>query len=223
MDFLKIIQSLEEFLYEIMSWLVFYPRTLWRAVRHPLHLLHYSDQELRDAPEDQYTDQISPPLFLLLTILLSHLVEVAFHATLPKATTSLGQQIVSSDTNLLMLRATLFSIYPLMFAVMRLHRQHTPLNRDSLRRPFYAQCYIAGPPALLLGFAAILVRAASPYLVLAGAALALLSIAWYFRIEVIWLRIQTPISRGKALAFVVSTWILATFINSLASFLILGA
>lgn len=223
MDFVKIIQSLEEFLYEVMTWLIFYPRTLWRAIRHPIQLLHYSDKELRDAPEQQFTDLISPPLFLLLTILLSHLIEVAFHQSLPKAATPIGETIVSSEGNLLLLRATLFSIYPLMFAVMRLRRQESPLNRETLRRPFYAQCYIAGPAALVLGIAAIMMRAAKPEVAIAGLALALLSIGWYLAIETVWLRLQTQTPVWTALGSAVMTWILATCINSIASFLILGS
>jgi hypothetical protein len=35
MDFFKLLQSLDELLYEIMSWLIFYPITLWRAVTRP--------------------------------------------------------------------------------------------------------------------------------------------------------------------------------------------
>ena len=219
MDFVKIVQSLEEFLYEVMTWLVFYPRTLWRTIRHPMRMLGYADKELKDAPDQQFTDLISPPLFLLLTILLSHL----FDQSLPKATTSIGKEIVASDTNLLILRATLFSIYPLMFAVMRLHHQKIPLNRETLRRPFYAQCYIAGPAALVLGLAAILVRASDPALIMGGFVLALLSIGWYWRIEMIWLRRQTHKSAGAALGLTIMTWLLASAINSLASFLILGA
>ena len=40
MDFMRILRSLEEFLYEVMTWLVFYPRTMWRALRHPIEMLH---------------------------------------------------------------------------------------------------------------------------------------------------------------------------------------
>ena len=38
MDILRILRSLEEFLYEVMTWLVMYPRTLWRAVRNPVSI-----------------------------------------------------------------------------------------------------------------------------------------------------------------------------------------
>lgn len=222
MDFLRIIQSLEELLYEVMTWLIFYPRTLCRAIRHPIQMLRYSDRELRDAPGDQFTDLLSPPLFLLLTIFLSHLIEVAFHQALPKATTPFGKEVMASDQNLLILRAVLFSIYPLMFAVMRLHRQKIPLNRETLRRPFFAQCYIAGPTALVLGIAAIMMRAAQPAIIIAGLVLALFAIGWYLRIETIWLRAQAHMTRSAALGAAIATWLIASLMNSVASFLILG-
>lgn len=62
MDFLRILKSFEEFLYEAMTWLVFYPRTMWRAVTRPAAMMDYARTELRDDLEDQYKDTISPPL-----------------------------------------------------------------------------------------------------------------------------------------------------------------
>lgn len=35
MDLMRLLRSLEEFLYELIGWLVFYPRTFWRILRHP--------------------------------------------------------------------------------------------------------------------------------------------------------------------------------------------
>lgn len=222
MDLLRLVQSLEEFLYEVMTWLIFYPRTLWRTIRHPIRMLHYSDRELTDAPEDQFTDLLSPPLFLLLTILVSHLIEIASHQSLPKVTTSIGREIMASDQNLLLLRFILFSIYPLLFAVRRLGVQRTPLTRETLRQPFFAQCYIAGPAALALGIAAILVRAHQPAIILGGFAFALVSIGWYLRIEIVWLRRTTHMSRTKAAGSVVATWLAGTIFNGVATVLILG-
>lgn len=222
MDFLRLLQSLEELLYEVMTWLIFYPRTLWRTIRHPIQMLHYSDRELRDAPEDRFTDTLSPPLFLLLTILLSHLIEMASHQSLPKVTTTIGQQIVASDQNLLLLRFVLFSIYPLLFAARRLNAQRTPLNRETLRQPFFAQCYIAGPAALVLGVAAILMRAHQPMVILAGFALSLASIGWYLRIEIVWLRRTTHMTRAKAVGSAIATWLAGAVFNAVATVLILG-
>ena len=53
MDFVKILRSFEEFLYEILTWLLFYPRTLWRVLRRPLAMMRYSDGEQNDAPENE--------------------------------------------------------------------------------------------------------------------------------------------------------------------------
>jgi hypothetical protein len=52
-DFLKIIRSLEELLYEVMTWLVFYPRTMWRIVAHPLATTAYSEHEQTDTAAEQ--------------------------------------------------------------------------------------------------------------------------------------------------------------------------
>lgn len=68
---MKLLKSLEELLYELVSWLLFYPITMWRSVLKPLNMMRYADTELADRPEDQSEDTLSPPLFLLITLLLS--------------------------------------------------------------------------------------------------------------------------------------------------------
>ena len=62
MDFIKIIRSLEEFLYEVMSWIIFYPRTILRILLHPTRMTTYSEAEQDDLPSDRFTDALSPPL-----------------------------------------------------------------------------------------------------------------------------------------------------------------
>jgi hypothetical protein len=84
-DFMKLIASLDEALYGVMSWLVFYPITLWRTLRHPWEMMDYADRELTDDEEEQYTDAIRPPLFLLLSVLLSHGIELALVGDSPIA------------------------------------------------------------------------------------------------------------------------------------------
>jgi len=39
MDFMRLLQSLEELLYELVSWLVFYPVTLWRTLTRPREMM----------------------------------------------------------------------------------------------------------------------------------------------------------------------------------------
>lgn len=157
MDFMKIIESLDEALYTVMCWLIFYPMTLWRALVRPLEMMAYADREVSDRPEDQYDDAIRPPLFLFLTLLLSHGVEVAVIGQNPLLRDRHGlAALVDSDLALLALRLMFFSLFTLMMAVRLLRRRKVRLTHASLRRPFYGQCYTAAPFALALGVGTLL-------------------------------------------------------------------
>lgn len=46
MYFMKWLSSLDELLYEVISWLVFYPLTLWRTCTRPLGMMDYADAQL---------------------------------------------------------------------------------------------------------------------------------------------------------------------------------
>jgi hypothetical protein len=72
MDFMKWINSLDEILYEVMSWLVFFPLTLWRSVTRPLGMMNYADDQLTLSDSEQYAAALSPPLFLALSLLTAH-------------------------------------------------------------------------------------------------------------------------------------------------------
>ena len=87
MDFIRIIRSLEELLYDVTTWLAFYPRTVWRIVATPGRMMRNSDAGQADAPDRQYTDTLSPPLFLMLTILFGHGIGLALGIERPQATT----------------------------------------------------------------------------------------------------------------------------------------
>src|SRR6478736_6605240 len=76
MDFMRLLKSIEELLYELVCWLLFYPLTLWRTLRHPQAMMRYADVELGDDLPEQYSDALSPPLFLLITLLLAHGLEL---------------------------------------------------------------------------------------------------------------------------------------------------
>lgn len=152
MDFMKILKSLEELLYEVMTWLVFYPRTLWLTVRRPLQMMEYADAELGDRVREQYTDTLSPPLFLLITIVISHVLELAIVGQSELVTQKTGlRSLITDDTNLILFRAVAISLFPLAMSVQLLKRRGQTLDRETMRAPFYSQCYITAPFALLFG------------------------------------------------------------------------
>jgi hypothetical protein len=204
MDFLRIIRSLEELLYEVMAWLVFYPRTLWRIVVHPVSMMRYSDREQGDAPEQQYADTLSPPLFLMLTVLVAHGFALSMGAKLPEARTAIARLLLSSEQNLLILRSILFSIFALVAATTLIRRQQRELNRASLRAPFYTQCYLTAPFAMAISVAATLVGMPAQSVHAVGTALTLAGIIWYLWVETRWFRLELELGPGRA--FVLAVW-----------------
>lgn len=152
MNFMTILKSLDELLYEVLSWLIFYPITLWRSLTRPLQMMDYSDHELGQTEEQQYTDTLRPPLFLLVSLLVSHGLELALIGDSPLIASRRGlAALVTDDTSLLMLRMVVFGVFPLVFAARMVRLQKRGLTRETLRRPFYAQCYAVAPLALVLG------------------------------------------------------------------------
>lgn len=197
MDFLKILRSFEEFLFEAASWLIFYPVTMWRIIRRPLATMDYSDREQTDPEERRYDDALSPPLMLLATIVLTNAVSLAAHVPPPQGASHVMHALASSQQNLVLFRSLMFSLIPLIAAVTMLHRQGRKVSRESLRGPFYAQCYLAAPCAVFVSIGAILVQRPETFgvlgpLIMAGGAL------WFLAIQTEWFRKKLNLGRLQA-------------------------
>jgi hypothetical protein len=198
MDFMQLLRSLQEMLYEVMSWLVFYPRTLWRVVRAPVTMTRVSETELGDNSEDQFAETLSPPLFLLLSVILVHTVETMLGVTPAEAAEGgwLGS-IAGKPQNLLIYRSFMFSLLPIVAAVEFLRRRGVPLDRTTLRAPFYSQCYLAGP--FVVGFSVGQTLALNPdmRIAYAGAAVGLFALGWYSVVLAIWFTRRLEAGRVK--------------------------
>jgi hypothetical protein len=188
MNFVQLLKSLDELLYEVMSWLVFYPITLWRTVAHPLRMMDYADKELSDRLEKQYDDTLTPPLFLLISLFISHGIELALIGDSPLVADTHGLAgLISDDTSLLMMRLLLFSIFPLIMAARLIRWKRVGLTRDTLRPPFYSQCYVAAPFVLLISLAAtMLAWRGQPWAIPAAAAMSGIAFVWYGVVQTHW-------------------------------------
>lgn len=202
MNVLTILRSVEELLYEVISWLLFYPRTLWMTVMRPLRTMRYSDSEQRDRPEQQYLETLSPPLFLVLSILLAHGAELAFGLDVEQGTSALGRLVTGNEQALLAFRALLFSLYAVIFAWLALRLTGKRIDRESLRAPFFAQCYLAGATAILISMGSIGLRANSDLTVAAGGLVIAATTVWYIAVEAVWLRREC--GRGPVTAGVIA-------------------
>lgn len=197
MDLLKILRSFEELLFEAMTWLYFYPRTLLRIVTRPLTAMAYSDRE-EGQPEDQrYDDALNPPVLLIITLVVANVIGWAAHAPQPVGASPLAKMIFSSQQNLLMFRCLLFGLTPLTVALTLLRKEGVAISRRTLRKPFYAQCYLAAPTALALSLGLTGVQHGGAWGA-AGLGVILVSTGWLIVTEARWLSGRLGISRLAA-------------------------
>ena len=213
MDFVSLLKSIEELLYELVSWRLFHPLTLWKCVRRPIQMMLYAEAELSvDDPKKRFVDALSPPIFLLLTTLLAHLVELRLDR--PAEITLTG--VLADDRNLLLFRAVVFSLFPLLLATQRVRQLGQPLTRETLRPAFYSQCYIAVPFALSVDVAGIAVRQEANAAVMPGLCIFAAGLAWYIGVLTRWLAIHGGNSRGRAFLKATAMVVLGLLANFLA-------
>ncbi|MDO9369612.1 MAG: hypothetical protein Q7T68_13675 [Sphingopyxis sp.] len=199
MNFFNLLQSLDELLYEVMSWLVFYPVTLWRTLVRPLKMMDYSDVEQDDKADQQYTDTLSPPLFLLLSLILVHAAELALVGNDAVVVSKVGlSALVSNNTDLIVLRIVTYSLFPVLLATRMVRARKVEVNRETLRGPFYSQCYVAALLAILLGSGELLIRLGHEWSLLAGAALILFALLWFGTLQTAWFNQHLKCGRLRA-------------------------
>lgn len=206
MDLMNLLRSVEALLYEIVSWLVFYPLTLFRCIVRPVEMALYAERELTDPPEFQFEDALSPPLFLFLTLLLAHGLQSAFGSS-----QVVLQGVFGDERTGLLFRAVLFSLFPLLFAIQRVKQIGQQITRSSLRPAFYGQCYIV-VPFVLSAEAALVVFQRSA---ISGGLILLAAVAWYVANLTRWSLFHGASSTARAFARVFATVLLA-FVGFLA-------
>ena len=200
MDFMRMLRSLEELLYEVMTWLVFYPRTVLLTLVQPLKTLEYCKAQFHRPEEEQFDRSLSPPLFLLLSLLLSHFLEIGLNID-PVAQAN-APILQMSEQNLLVFRSLVFAIFPLMFALRYVKASGLSLSRTTLRAPFFIECYPASVFALLLQIGMTMERGLQHGRI-AGGVLAVAATVWYLAVQTAWLS-RSDMGRWKA--FSVALW-----------------
>lgn len=199
MNFFNLLKSLDELLYEVMAWLIFYPVTLWRALTRPLTMMDYSDAEQGDAEDKQYTDTLSPPLFLLLTLVISHALELSIvgESAIVLDKTGLGG-LVNDDSTYILMRVAFFSLFPLVMAARLVQARGRKLDRGPLKAPFYSQCYVAAPFALMVSGSGILLQLKPLWAGIVGLALLAFALLWFGTLQILWFAQHLRVSRWRA-------------------------
>lgn len=201
---MKWISSLDEILYEVASWLLFFPLTLYRAVVRPLVMMEYADEQLLLPQEDQYSAALSPPLFLALSLLLSHSFSMALGQSDAIIADTRGLAgLVNDQASELALRIVVFAGFSLFAATRLVRVRGLPIDRKSLQTPFYAQCYPTAIFALFMGIGISLMIIPGTATITAGAVIAVASIVNYFVIQMRWFRKNLGIGYLRSFGHVV--------------------
>jgi len=185
--FLVFLKSFEVVLYEIMSWIVFYPRTLWRSGRHPLMMMDRSEEELKLPAEQQFKDVVSPPIFLLLTVVAAHAFEVAVAGNSPLIDNGIGlAALIQDNTSLILFRLVAFSSLPVIAGAFALGVMRKPLDSITLQPLFYAQCFVTTPVVLLCSIAEALTRLPETSANIPAGLLFAIAAVFYIAVEAAW-------------------------------------
>jgi hypothetical protein len=200
-------RTMGEILYEVMTGLLFYPATLWRALLWPA--------EIADAAGEPAADLVSPPLFLLISILAAHGLDLAMRG-------GLGETAGAFSLVPLLLRMLAFSLLPLVLAAGVLRREGRPVNHATLRTPFNLQCFYVAPFAISVSVAVVLVGAPAEPMRLAGVLLGLGAAAWHLCGQTRWIRARLAVGRFRAFRTALWLTLVALFLCLLATPLIVG-
>lgn len=209
---MALLRSFEALLYELVSWLAFYPVTLWRCIRHPLRMMAYAESELTDKTEDQYGDALSPPIFLFVTLIIAHVIELRFSAT-----SVILPGILADDRNLLLIRAVMFSLFPLLLAVESVRNKQQRLTRTTLRPAFYSQCYLAAPFVLVLNLAIIIGHRTDATAQAVGLLMIAAAIAWYVGALTAWYATTKGMGHAHAFARAIAAFVVGALAVLLAA------
>lgn len=206
MDFMKLLKSIEELLYELVTWFLFYPLTLWRIIVRPQQMLTYAEKELTDKEADQFYDSLSPPIMLLLTLVLLH----ALGGALGGHDRSSLPGFLADDRNLLVFRTVAFSLIPLFFAVARLRLRGARLARAILKPAFYSQGYAAIPLIIAISLGLLFVLRGGWSLAFGIAGL-LAALVWFIATQTLFLARSANVTLGRSFAVTIVTLLLALF------------
>ncbi|TKD52992.1 hypothetical protein [Sphingomonas baiyangensis] len=200
MDFMKWLNSLDELLYEVMSWLLFFPITLWRAAVRPLTLMDEVDRQQALPEDQQYASLLSPPLFLALALLLAHATAMALGQTDAIIANTDGlASLINDTTTALVLRVVVFASFALCLAARLVRSRRAPLSRLRLRLPFYEQCYPVAIFALGLSLGTSFAGMADTATHMLGMALIALSVLYFSVTETRWFADRRGVGYPRAI------------------------
>jgi hypothetical protein len=163
MDLLKILQSVEEVIYEVALWTVFIPKTFFKVVFYPRWCRSYVIAEFEKDSKQRFEAYMSPVLFWAMTAIVPYLFVVDYLRLVKESRVAREvewSQFLGFPWGTRLLVVAMFALGgPLGFSLLIQKAKRTPITRESLRLAFYTQCFIFTPATLfLLPFVVVTLR-----------------------------------------------------------------
>ena len=154
MDLSKLIQHVEELIYQVLVLLVLIPKTLRRVVSDVDWARSYVGAEL-SKPESERFDEYTPPILLWVTVgIIPHVFVLDLLSKVTGSRVAMEQEwrVFSGATweQRFLVVATVALALPLAFSLRLLRGSGLSASRSRLRRPFFTQCYILSPTFILV-------------------------------------------------------------------------
>jgi hypothetical protein len=157
MNVAKLLQALEEIIFEVACLAVLLPKTFFLLALSPRKAHAYVIEELQKKSEDRY-DRFTPPLiFWSIVGILPHFMVLSLFATNEATTKLLADNTddlflkmlaLSADIRFVALSSFAVSL-PLAFAVVIARERKQQIAKSALREPLYTLCYCTAPVFLL--------------------------------------------------------------------------
>src|SRR4051812_2303240 len=173
-------------------------------------MMERSEQELKLPPNEQFRDLVSPPIFLLLTVVAANAVEVAVAGNNPLIDDGIGLAgMITDNTSLILFRLVVFASLPMIAAVFALGVLRRTVDRDTLQPVFYAQCFATTPVVLLCSIAETLTRLPQTAANIPAALLFAAAAIFYVGVEGSWFTHEAKRSRGVGMAWAVASLLMS--------------
>lgn len=144
MDFVNLLHTFEDTLYEVVMWVVLLPKTFLRVLVRPGWIQPYVTSEWEKKPAQRFQGYLSPMLFWFLLGILPYAVWN------PNFDSRSGASpiFVGPVESTFLINAFALIVFPTYYAVVLQRLRREPIEREAIRRLFYIECYVHTPIAL---------------------------------------------------------------------------
>ncbi|HEY1474510.1 MAG TPA: hypothetical protein VGF53_10540 [Pseudolabrys sp.] len=153
MDVTKLLQALEEFIFEVACLAILLPKTFFLLALSPRKAHAYVIEELQKKPEDRFDRFTSPLLLWSAAGILPHFMILSVYAAHPTIgklfaanTDDLFLKMLNLSAEIRFVALSAFAVsLPLAFAVVIARERKQQVAKSSLREPLYTLCYCTAP------------------------------------------------------------------------------